>query len=133
MAIPDYQTLMLPVLKQSAAGEVRIGDVVEILASEFHLTDEELAELIPSGKQTTFSNRVHWAKSYLKQAGLVEATKRAHFTIAQRGREVLASGVKRIDIKFLKQFTEFVEFQNRTNDDAEPVSVNSNTVGSSTP
>ncbi len=66
MAIPDYQTLMLPVLKQSAKGEVRIGDVVETLAIEFGLTDEDLTELIPSGSQTTFSNRVHWAKTYLK-------------------------------------------------------------------
>jgi restriction system protein len=119
MAIPDYQTLTLPVLKQAAAGEVRIGDVVDLLAGEFKLTDEELAELIPSGKQSTFSNRVHWAKSYLKQAGLVEATKRAHFAITQRGRDVLGSGIQRIDIKYLRQFAEFVEFQNRTNAEAQ--------------
>ena len=77
MAIPDYQSLMLPVLKSAAAGEVRIGDIVERLAIELEISDGELAELIPSGKQTTFSNRVHWAKSYLKQAGLVRATKMA--------------------------------------------------------
>lgn len=110
---------MLPVLKQAAVGEVRIGDVVDTLANEFQLSEEELAELIPSGKQSTFSNRVHWAKSYLKQAGLVEATKRAHFAITSRGRQVLAGNVQKIDIKFLRQFDEFVEFQNRTNDDAK--------------
>jgi restriction system protein len=114
MAIPDYQTLMLPVLKQAAAGEVRIGDVVDRLALEFQLSDEELAELVPSGKQTTFSNRVHWAKSYLKQAELVEATKRAHFTITPRGKVILGQNLARIDIKFLRQFAEFVDFQNRT-------------------
>jgi restriction system protein len=119
LAVPDYQTLMLPVLKQAASGEVRIGDVVDALANEFQLSDEELAELIPSGKQTTFSNRVHWAKSYLKQAGLVEATKRAHFAITSRGQQVLAGNIQKIDIKFLKQFDEFVAFQNRTNDDAQ--------------
>ncbi len=114
MAIPDYQTLMLPVLRHSASGEVRIGDVVDKLAIEFQLNDDELAELIPSGKQTTFSNRVHWAKSYLKQAGLVQATKRAHFAITRRGSDVLKSGLTKIDIKYLKQFAEFVDFQNRS-------------------
>jgi restriction system protein len=115
MAIPDYQTLMLPVLRQSATGEVRIGDVVETLAIEFKLTDEELAELIPSGNQTTFSNRVHWAKTYLKQAGLIEPTRRAHFKITKRGNEVLAKSPSKIDSKFLRQFSEFQEFQSRSN------------------
>lgn len=65
MAIPDFQTLMLPVLRASADGEVRIGDVVEKLAAEFALSDNERAHLLPSGRQTTFANRVHWSKSYL--------------------------------------------------------------------
>jgi restriction system protein len=90
MPIPDYQTLMLPVLRHSAKGEVRIGDVVETLAAEFKLSDDDLAELIPSGKQT-------------------------HFAISNRGLEILHRGVEKIDIKFLKQFDEFIEFQNRTN------------------
>ena len=119
MSIPDYQTLMLPVLRHAAEGEVKIGEVVDRLAVEFNLDDDELAELIPSGKQTTFSNRVHWAKSYLKQAGLVQATKRAHFAMTQRGSDVLQSGVQRIDIKYLKQFPEFVDFQNRSSVDEE--------------
>jgi restriction system protein len=115
MAIPDFQSLMLPVLLQSAQGEVKISDVVESLATDMKLTPEEAAELIPSGKQTTFRNRVHWAKSYLKQAGLVEATRRAHFRISDRGRAVLAAKPERIDIKFLGDFPEFVEFQKREN------------------
>lgn len=101
MSVPDYQSLMLPVLMQSASGEVRIGDVVDQLADQLKLSEDDRAEIIPSGKQTTFSNRVHWAKSYLKQAGLVEATKRAHFRITERGKEVLKSGVGRIDINYL--------------------------------
>ena len=76
MSIPDYQTLMLPVLKKSRHGEVRISKVVEELADELGLSDDEKAELLPSGKQTTIANRIHWAKTYLKQAGLVDATKR---------------------------------------------------------
>lgn len=117
MSVPDYQSLMLPVLKQSEAGEVRIGDVVDQLAKDLKLSDGDLAELIPSGKQTTFSNRVHWAKSYLKQAGLVEATKRAHFRISERGKEVLKSGIDKIDINYLKKFPEFIVFQNRSSGD----------------
>lgn len=117
MSVPDYQSLMLPVLEQSASGEVRIGDVVDQLARDLNLSEDDLAELIPSGKQTTFSNRVHWAKSYLKQAGFVEATKRAHFRISERGKEVLKSGIDKIDINYLKKFPEFIAFQNRSSGD----------------
>ena len=82
---------MLPVLRIAAEGEVRISDVVERLADEFTLSADERSHLLPSGKQTTFANRVHWAKSYLGKAGLVELTKRAHFRITEQGREALAA------------------------------------------
>ncbi len=71
MTIPDFQSLMLPVLVASSRGEVRIGAAVEELANQLGLSTEERRELLPSGKQTTFGNRVHWAKTYLAQAGLV--------------------------------------------------------------
>lgn len=111
MAIPDFQTLMLPVLTQAAEGEARIGDVVERLADVFGLSPEDRSHLLPSGRQTTFANRVHWAKSYLGKAGLVELTRRAHFRITPRGREVLARPPERIDIKFLTRFPEFQAFR----------------------
>lgn len=111
MAIPDFQTLMLPVLRSAEAGEVKISDVVELLADQFQLSPEERSELLPSGKQTTFANRVHWAKSYLGKAGMVELTRRAHFRISERGRKVLAHPPERIDIRFLDQFPEFVAFR----------------------
>lgn len=129
MAIPDFQSLMLPVLRASEQGEVRIGDVVETLANQLGLTDHELAELLPSGKQTTFANRVHWAKSYLGKAGLVALTRRAHFEITDRGRAVLANPPDRIDIAFLMGFAEFAGFRSDlavktkadpASDDAEP-------------
>ncbi|MGR0189068.1 restriction endonuclease [Azospirillum aestuarii] len=105
MAIPDFQTLMLPVLKTAAGGgEVRIRDVVDILADEFALTDEERAHRVPSKQQTTFGNRVSWAKSYLSKAGLVELTRRAHFRITETGRQVLNSPPDRITVRFLEQF-----------------------------
>ncbi|WP_448189347.1 winged helix-turn-helix domain-containing protein [Azospirillum sp. sgz301742] len=102
---------MLPVLRAAADGEVRITDIVELLADEFALSPDERAHLLPSGRQTTFANRVHWAKSYLGKAGLVELTRRAHFRITDRGREVLAAPPERIDIKFLNRFPDFQRFR----------------------
>jgi restriction system protein len=114
MAIPDYQTLMLPVLKAAGDGqEHRIGDVINQLAHDFGLTAEEQQQLLPSGKQATFANRVAWAKSYLVQAGLLEATKRAHFKITDRGKKALAEGPPRIDTEYLSQFAEFLQFKDR--------------------
>jgi restriction system protein len=113
MSIPDYQTLMLPVLSLSAKGEIRVGDAVEQLAKKLELTDDERAELLPSGRQTLFANRVHWAKTYLAQAGLIESTRRGHFRITQRGREVLDTQPARIDNSFLAQFPEFQQFKER--------------------
>lgn len=114
MTIPDYQTLMLPVLRAAANGEARIGDVVRQLSDEFGLTAEERDEILPSGKQTTISNRVHWAKTYLTKAGLLQSTRRAHFTITERGRQVLAKQPGRIDNNYLSQFEEFIEFRRRS-------------------
>lgn len=111
MAIPDFQSLMLPVLQESAAGEVRISDVVAALGSKLALTEAELSELLPSGKQTTFANRVNWAKSYLGKAGLIRLTRRAYFEISDRGRAVLANSPQTINIKFLESFPEFKAFR----------------------
>lgn len=104
MAIPDYQSLMLPVLLSSADGEIRIGDAVDKLAQKLGLTPEERSELLPSGKQTLLSNRVHWAKTYLSKAGLFESMRRGHFKITPRGQQVIASNPTRIDNNFLNQF-----------------------------
>jgi len=113
MTIPDYQTFMLPVLRKAADGEVKIGEVIEKLSDEFGLTEDEKAELLPSGKQTVVANRIHWAKTYLKQAGLVDATRRGHFIISDRGREILAKNPKTIDNRLLETFEEFQEFKTR--------------------
>ena len=130
MSIPDFQTLMLPVLKLSAEKEWRISEAVERLAEEFHLLQEERATLLPSGRQTTFANRVGWAKSYLVKAGLLMPTKRAHFHISDQGRSVLSNPPDRITIKYLSQFPEFQEFwkpygsDTESNHDAAPDSAN---------
>jgi restriction system protein len=111
MSIPDFQSLMLPVLKESAHGEVRISDVVAVIGQKLGLTEAELSELLPSGKQTTFANRVNWAKSYLGKADLIKFTKRAYFEISERGKIVLANPPKAINIKFLENFPEFKAFR----------------------
>jgi restriction system protein len=112
MAIPDYQTAMLPVLQFLADGkEHHIGEVVEAVAQQFHLSAEEREQLLGSGQQTVIRNRVGWARTYLKKAGLIESSRRAYFHIAERGRSVLAKNPTRIDVKFLEQFPEFVAFR----------------------
>lgn len=109
--IPDYQTMMLPVLKIAGDGkEHRISEVVSQLGQDYKLTESELEELLPSGKQTVFGNRVHWAKTYLSQSKLVENTSWGRFTITDRGRSVLAEKPARIDRKFLSRFAEFNTF-----------------------
>ena len=118
MPIPDYQSLMLPVLVASSKGEVRISAVVEELADQLGLSIEERSELLPSGKQTVFSNRVQWAKSYLSKALLVELTRRGHFKISPRGETVLQTSPQQIDNKFLNQFEEFRVFQGRASEAA---------------
>ena len=120
MTIPDYQSLMLPVLKIAQDGhEHRIRDVIEQLTQEFALTDEERRHLLPSGRQATFDNRVHWAKGYLTQAKLLESTQRGRFQITSRGRQTLAGNPSRIDNNYLQGFPEFVEFRRRTPGTAE--------------
>lgn len=118
--IPDFQTLMKPVLEASSLGEVSISGVVEDLAGVFGLSVEEQKELLPSGKQTRFANRVHWAKSYLKQAGLVTNTKRGHFVISDAGKQVLADNPSRIDRAYLEQFDEYLDFRKRSKTTATP-------------
>jgi restriction system protein len=106
---------MLPVLKAAGQGEIRVSDIVDQIADSFSLTDDERSALLPSARQTIISNRIHWAKTYLMQAGLLESTRRAHFTITNRGREVLAQNPARVDKEYLTRFHEFVEFLDRRN------------------
>jgi restriction system protein len=112
MSIPDYQSIMLPLLKYSSdRQEHSLREAIESLGREFQLTDSEKKELLPSGQQTIFDNRVGWARTYLKKALLLESTRRGYFQIAERGENVLKKKPAKIDVKFLKQFKEFLEFQ----------------------
>jgi restriction system protein len=111
MAIPDFETLMRPMLAIAAEGEaVKISDAVERLAGEFDLTSEERSHLLPSRGQTTFANHVQWAKTFLVRGGLLEAAGSGRFVITQRGKGVEANPPERIDRTYLRQFPEFYFF-----------------------
>ena len=111
---------MLPVLLASSDVEIRFGDAVSKLAQQLELTPEERAELLPSGKQTVFNNRVHWAKTYLGKAGLLENTRRGHFKITPRGKQVVSSKPARINVNFLNQFEEFRQFKEKSSENGPP-------------
>jgi restriction system protein len=114
MTIPDYQSLMLPVLRlASDQQEHKFREAVESLAEIFSLSDEEINELLPSGSQAVFTNRVGWARSYLKQAKLLESPKRGHFKITELGSKLLAEMPAKISVSLLERYPEFMEFRNR--------------------
>lgn len=105
---------MLPVLKSASDGETRIGDVIAQLTDAYRLSETEKMEILPSGRQTRFACRVRWARTYLVKAGLLEASRRAHFRLTDRGCRVLAADPDSIDVEFLLQFTEFAAFSERS-------------------
>ena len=111
--IPDYQTLMLPLLKLMAdKQEYKYRDLIEKMAIHFQLTDKERKEMLTSGAQPIFDNRVGWAKTYLKKAGLLDSPRRATFVITDLGLATLNENPEKIDAKYLRRFPSFQEFQN---------------------
>lgn len=112
MAVPDYQTIMLPLLEfYKDEKEHHIRDAIEHISNIFKLSQEEREELLPSGQQKIIDNRVGWARTYMKKAGLLETTKRGYAKITNRGINVLKQNPNRIDDKFLSKYPEFIEFQ----------------------
>ena len=108
MTVPNFQKFMLPVLKGSAKGEVKLQDISAAVAEELDLSENDLEELVASGTKTAFSDRIAWAKAYLKQAGLVQSTRRAFFSITPAGADLLTKNPTFIDINLLKTFPEFI-------------------------
>ncbi|MGD9887752.1 MAG: restriction endonuclease [Halothiobacillaceae bacterium] len=125
MPIPDFQSLMLPLLRFTSDGrEHTLREAEDALALEFNLNAAEKAELLPSGRQAIFSNRIGWARLHIKKAGLVEQPRRGYFNITSRGYEVLKNPPEKINLKYLDQFPEHVEFRNSSrNDNVEKVIV----------
>lgn len=108
--IPDYQTLMLPVLRLAAEGETRVADVAVRIANDLGLTQSERDELLPSGRQRVLHNRIHWSKFYMSKAGLIASPARGRFVATVKGKALLASGPERIDVTLLMREPEFREF-----------------------
>lgn len=115
MTIPDFQTLMRPILAHLADGQTRRSrHVKDVMADEFGLSEDERAEMLPSGRQRTVDNRVGWALTYLAQAGLVARPSRGQVIITEEGRAALASYPNRIDMKALEAYPAYLEFRDRT-------------------
>lgn len=111
MPVPDFQSFFKPLLEIAADGlEHSLKEARSIISENMQLSEEDLKELLPSGNQTKFDNRVAWAKSYFIQAKVLESSKRGFFKITDRGRELLAQGHAKIDIKVLNQYSEFIKF-----------------------
>jgi restriction system protein len=135
MPIPDYQSCMLPLLRFASDGEDhQLKEAAKQLATQFGLTPEELAEFLPSGQQPVFINRIGWARTYLKKAGLLDSPRRGYFRITGRGRDVLRENPPHVSTKYLERFPEFLEFRARKDDapssEAGPAQ---ETTGQSTP
>lgn len=115
MSIPDYQSLMLPVLRLAADGEKRVINVEDRIADDLGLTQEEREELLPSGRQRVLHNRIHWAKFYMTKAGLLTSPARGRFIATDDGRALLATNPDRIDVKLLLQRPDFSAFYKNSN------------------
>ena len=120
MTVPTFQELFLPMLSYLADGNERTKqDVAEHIAQKLKLTPEDMSELLPSGKQTKFLNRVAWTRTYFGKALLVKATGRGKFCITQRGRDLLATNPNHLNVNMLKQYPEFQNFYQRNNNDTQ--------------
>lgn len=119
MPIPNYQSLMLPVLKLIARGHETIPSCLEPLRLEFGLTQDEFEEILPSGKQTVLANRAHWARNYMSQAGLVEPIKRGHYRLTADGEALLENPPDELNAGFLRNYEPFLEFLQRSSSTQE--------------
>ena len=128
MAIPTYEQLMLPLLQLSADGaEHSIREAVEVLANKFQLSTEDRNELLASGRETRFANRMGWARTALKKAGLVDATRTSHFRITDRGRALLSEKPETLSDKFLRRYPEYVEYVTSSSGKSSPTSSSTST------
>lgn len=131
MPVPNYQTLMLPVLKLLAEGPRSVADCVPSIRTQFSITDEEAAELTPSGRTTYLLDRAHWARTYLSKAGLVISSKRNLHAATPLGLRLLSTNVAKIDIKLLDTFDGFTDW--RMGVDAEPSAISTSVLPSPAP
>jgi restriction system protein len=117
MAVPDFQSLFIPVLQVASDGnEHSLSETIETIAQQLGLSEADRDELLPSGKQRKFDNRVSWARTYLQKAQLLTHTGRSNVRITERGFKVLRDNPTYINTKYLKQFPEFLAFHTANGD-----------------
>ncbi|WP_295531811.1 restriction endonuclease [Novosphingobium sp. Chol11] len=132
MAIPDYQSLMLPVLRIAAEGETRVPIASDKIADQLGISADEREEIRPNSKQRLLYNRIHWAKWYLVKAGLIETPKRGVFFASEAGHRLLNSNPSIIDVNLLKTYPAFADFYNATSPGLSPENIPSAFVSSAT-
>ncbi len=114
MPIPDFQSTMLPLLEFCKDEQEHSNhEALTALATLFKLTDEEKTKLLPSGNQRVFDNRIAWARSHMRRAGLIENTGRGVFRITARGKAELTKRPEKINIRFLQQFPDYVNWRSK--------------------
>ncbi len=110
MTIPDYQKLMLPVLRHAAEGETRVPEVADRIADDLGLSQDARQQMLPSGRQRLLHNRIHWAKFYMSKAGLIASPTRGRFVATDAGKTLLASNPSLIDVNLLMKEPSFRDF-----------------------
>src|SRR6266581_3403379 len=120
MAVPDFQSIFIPVLKVASDGnEHSLSETIETIARQLGLSEADRDEMLSSGKQRKFDNRVSWARTYLQKALLLSSPGRSKFRITERGMKVLRDNPPQINVKFLRQFPEFVVFHTHADRDGK--------------
>jgi restriction system protein len=134
MTIPDYQTLMLPLLRRAENKGIRVPEIDKQIADEFGLTAKERDQLLPSGRQKVLHNRLHWAKFYMSKAGLITSLGQGRFVANEKGRELLSRGLPKIDNSILMEFPSFQDFQNNKseNENSGEQTGSANTISATT-
>lgn len=133
MPVPDYQTLMLPLLETVKDADKTVVEYVGELSERFNLSEEELAETIPSGSQTLIRNRAQWAATYLVKAGLITRPRRGVISITEKGREIANSNISEINNSFLMKFDGFRDFKNASSTGENEATIENNLESFSTP
>jgi restriction system protein len=138
MPVPDFQSLMLPVLRAMADGEVTSAELRDRVAKAAGLSEDDLAEMLPSGRQSTFVNRTSWANVFMQRAGLVDKVRRGVYRLSEEGKKVLADPPARVDLRYLSKYPSFVEWRHasaegRSAEDAESSLIGQATNGAVTP
>ena len=111
MSVPKFFEFFTPTLRAlDRSSPIKAQTLQEQLASDLHLTEEDKAEMLPSGRQATYKNRIYWSITYLKNAGLVTCVGRGLYEITDLGRQCLANDADIIDLHYLERFNSFVEF-----------------------